>query len=186
MIEVHGYPPCWSRDASFATLINIILEQQVSLASAKAAFTKLEHKIGTVEPEKFLLLSDEEMKSCYFSRQKIIYAKALALAIVKREVLIEQLIHMENDEIISLLTKIKGIGEWSVTIFLMMALHRLDCFPEGDIALIKSVKEVKNLSLHTLKQDILNTSTAWKPFRTIAAYMLWHAYLSKRRMLYTS
>src|SRR4051812_2354384 len=91
IITQYGYPPFWSRVPSFATLIHIILEQQVSLASAKAAFLKLESKIGHITPEKILLLSDEEMKACYFSRQKMKYARHIAEAIINKELNIGQL-----------------------------------------------------------------------------------------------
>jgi DNA-3-methyladenine glycosylase II len=104
VIKQYGYPPLWSRVPSFATLIHIILEQQVSLASAKAAFLKLEAEIGHVTPEKIMQLSDEEMKACYFSRQKIIYAKHLAAAIIKNELSVEQLNDLPDE---SLRTELK-------------------------------------------------------------------------------
>src|SRR6476660_8146619 len=114
IITQYGYPPFWSRISSFATLIHIILEQQVSLASAKAAFLKLESKIGHITPEKILLLTDEEMKACYFSRQKIKYARHLAGAIVNGELTIEQLNNLPDDLVRNELKKIKGIGDWTV------------------------------------------------------------------------
>lgn len=181
IIEQYGYPPFWSRTASFPTLIHIILEQQVSLASAKAAFLKLEATIGHITPEKILRLSDEEMKACYFSRQKIIYARHLTESIVKNELDIEALQHLSDAEVSIVLKKIKGIGNWTVDVFLMMALHRMDCFPTGDIALIKSIREVKNLPTDISKEEILAIADIWRPHRTIAAYLLWHAYLSKRK-----
>ncbi|CAN5658675.1 DNA-3-methyladenine glycosylase [soil metagenome] len=180
VIKQHGYPPLWGRVLSFATLIHIILEQQVSLASAKAAFLKLEVKIGHITPEKVLKLTDEEMKACYFSRQKIIYARHLANAIVNEELSIEQLVLLEDEQLRTEMKKLKGIGDWTVDVFMMMALHRCDCFPTGDIALMKSIKEVKNLNMHTNKEEILAIADNWKPYRTIAAFMLWHAYIKKR------
>ncbi|MEP7317175.1 MAG: DNA-3-methyladenine glycosylase 2 family protein [Panacibacter sp.] len=182
IIKKHGYPPLWSRAPSFATLINIILEQQVSLASAKAAFLKLQEKIGHITPEKILLLSDEALKACYFSRQKIIYARHLATAIVKNELEIEQLEDLTDEEIRTQLKKLKGIGDWTVDVYLMMSLNRCNCFPTGDIALIKSIKEVKNLATETTKETILEIANSWQPYRTIAAYLLWHAYIIKRNI----
>lgn len=182
ILTQYSYPPLWSRNPSFATLINIILEQQVSLASAKAAFLKLESKIGRITPEKILQLTDEEMKACYFSRQKIKYARHLSEAIVNGELNIDELQFLSDDVIRAQLKKIKGIGDWTVDVFLMMALHRCDCFAMGDIALIKSIKEVKELPAHTSKEEILWRVNKWKPYRTIAAYMLWHAYIKKRNM----
>ncbi|QEC68125.1 DNA-3-methyladenine glycosylase 2 family protein [Panacibacter ginsenosidivorans] len=183
VIKQYGYPPFWSRIPSFATLIHIILEQQVSLASAKAALLKLEAKIGHITPEKVLSLSDEEMKACYFSRQKIIYAKHLALSIVNGELLIEKLIEMDDESLRTEMKKLKGIGDWTVDVFMMMALHRCDCFPTGDIALMKSVKEVKGLDMQTDKEEILLLANGWKPYRTLAAFILWHAYIKKRNLV---
>jgi len=182
VIKQYDYPPLWSRVASFATLIHIILEQQVSLASAKAAFLKLEAKIGHITPEKIMQLSDEEMKACYFSRQKIKYAKHLATAIINNELSIEQLNDLPDESLRTELKKIKGIGDWTVDVFMMMALHRCDCFPAGDIALIKSIKEVKGLAPLTSKEEILLIADTWKPYRTIAAFILWHAYIKKRNL----
>jgi len=184
VIKQYGYPPLWGRVPSFATLIHVILEQQVSLASAKAAFLKLEAKIGHITPEKLLLLTDEEMKACYFSRQKTVYARHLALAIVNGELSIEALIEMDDESLRNEMKKIKGIGDWTVDVFMMMALHRCDCFPTGDIALMKSAKEVKGLDMQTSKDEILLLSEKWKPYRTLAAFILWHAYIKKRNIIF--
>ena len=180
VIKQYGYPPMWGRIPSFATLIHIILEQQVSLASAKAAFLKLEGRIGHITPEKVLLLTDEEMKVCYFSRQKIIYARYLAKAIVHNEFSIEKIIALDDESLRTEMKKLKGIGDWTTDVFMMMALHRCDCFPTGDIALMKSIKEVKNIDSNTSKEEVLVIANKWKPYRTIAAFILWHAYIKKR------
>src|SRR4051794_1244462 len=163
IIAQYGYPPLWSRVPSFSTLIHIILEQQVSLASAKAAFLKLESKIGHITPEKILLLSDEEMKACYFSRQKMKYARHIAEAIINKELNIEQLNNLSDDVIRNELKKVKGIGNWTVDFFLMMVVHRCECFAAGDIALIKSIKEVKGLAPLTSKEEISLLTEQWKP-----------------------
>jgi DNA-3-methyladenine glycosylase II len=184
IITQHGFPPLWSRVPSFSTLIHIILEQQVSLASAKAAFLKLESAIGHITPEKILELSDEEMKACYFSRQKIKYARHLAETILNGELNIEVLQALPDEVVRTELKKVKGIGDWTVDVFLMMVLHRNDCFATGDIALIKSIKEVKGLPVVTSKEEILSVVENWKPFRTIAAFLLWHAYIKKRNLTF--
>lgn len=184
VIKQYDYPPLWRRLPSFSTLIHIILEQQVSLASAKAAFLKLEAKIGHITPEKLLLLSNEEMKDCYFSRQKTLYARHLAAAVIDNSFSIEQLQTLEDDALKTAMKKIKGIGEWTADVFMMMALHRCDCFPAGDIALIKSVKKIKQLPAHTTKEEVLFLANAWKPYRTIAAFICWHAYIKKRNIVF--
>src|SRR5215831_18691821 len=141
IIDTHGHPPMWTRPASFQTLILTILEQQVSLASAYAAFKKLRQKIGFVTPSKILALTDAELKACYFSRQKIIYARELAQAIQNKQLDLKRLGSQHEDEIRIQLKKIKGIGDWTVDVYLMHALQRADLFPLGDIALVNSLKE---------------------------------------------
>jgi DNA-3-methyladenine glycosylase II len=183
VIKQYGYPPLWGRVPSFATLIHIILEQQVSLASAKAAFLKLEGKIGHITPEKVLVLTNEEMKACYFSRQKIIYARHLANAIINNEFSIDKIVTLDDEALRTEMKKLKGIGDWTIDVFMMMALHRCDCFPTGDIALIKSIKEVKSLDNNITKEEVLVIANKWKPYRTIAAFVLWHAYIKKRNIL---
>ncbi len=186
IIDQYGYAPCWSRTPSFATLIHIILEQQVSLASAKAAFDKLQSYIGTISPEKLLRLSDEEMKACYFSRQKTVYARCLSEAVVTGHLHIEDLSDKDDDSIRTTLTKIKGIGNWTVDVFLMMCLHSPDIFPLGDIALVNSLKHIKQLPPHTTKEELLSIIEPWKPYRTIAAFLLWHAYICRKGIVFQS
>lgn len=182
IIEEYGYPLIFSRPANFETLIHIILEQQVSLASAKAALVQLKQKIGVVTAEKILLLTDQELRGCYFSRQKISYVKCLAKEVFNGSLIIDEL-HKKSDEEVSIqLKKIKGIGNWTVDVFLMMALHRCNCFPTGDIALINSIKHVKQLPKETSKEEILQIAEQWQPYRTIAAYIFWWAYIKRKNI----
>jgi DNA-3-methyladenine glycosylase II len=182
IIKEHGHPPMWTRPASFQTLILTILEQQVSLASAYAAFKKLKQKTGYVTPAKILSLSDAELRACYFSRQKIIYARELATAIQSKQLNLKKISSAHEDEIRVELKKIKGIGDWTVDVYLMHALQRTDLFPLGDIALVNSLKEVKKLNGHTTKEDLLAIAEPWRPYRTIAAMILWHSYIKKRNI----
>lgn len=182
IIKQYGYPPMWTRPATFQTLILTILEQQVSLASAYAAFKKLKENIGFVTPQKILLLSDAELKACYFSRQKIIYARELATSIQTKKLVLKKLSDQHEDDIRHELKKIKGIGDWTVDVFMMHSLQRTDLFPLGDIALVNSLKDVKQLPKHTSKEEILKIAESWRPYRTIAAMILWHAYIQKRRI----
>lgn len=180
IIQRHGFPPMWTRPASFQSLILFILEQQVSLASAYAAFKKLKAKIGFVTPAKILLLTNAELRACYFSRQKIIYAKELAGSIQSKKLILKRLTHKQEDEVRHELKKIKGIGDWTVDVYLMHSLQRTDLFPLGDIALVNSLKEIKRLHPHTTKEKMLKIAEPWRPYRTIAAIILWHAYIQKQ------
>jgi DNA-3-methyladenine glycosylase II len=182
IIDEHGYPPMWTRPASFQSLILFILEQQVSLASAYAAFKKLRDKIGYVTPQKILRMTDAELRACYFSRQKIVYARELAMAVQKRKLILKKLQHGHEDLVRTELKKIKGIGDWTVDVYLMHSLQRTDLFPLGDIALVNSLKEVKKLNPKITKEKMLKIAEPWKPYRTIAAMILWHAYIKKRNI----
>jgi DNA-3-methyladenine glycosylase II len=180
IIDKHGFPPMWTRPATFQTLILTILEQQVSLASAYSAFRKLKEKIGYVTPGKILALSDTELRACYFSRQKIVYARELANAVRSKKLILKKLADKHEDEIRHQLKRIKGIGDWTVDVYLMHALQRTDLFPLGDIALVNCLKEVKRLPPQTSKEKMMKIAEPWRPYRTIATMILWHAYIQKR------
>ncbi|HYJ64559.1 MAG TPA: DNA-3-methyladenine glycosylase 2 family protein [Parafilimonas sp.] len=180
IIDEYGLPPMWSRPAIFQSLILTILEQQVSLASAYSAFKKLKEKIGFVTPKKILALTDAELRACYFSRQKIIYARALATAIITKKLNLKKLVLLTDEEIRTELKKIKGIGDWTVDVYLMHALQRSDLFPLGDIALVNSLKHVKQLHPKTTKEGMLAIAESWRPYRTVASMILWHAYIKRK------
>ena len=152
VIRQYGHPPMWTRPANFQSLVLFILEQQVSLASAYAAFKKLKEKVGYVTPAKILALTDAELRSCYFSRQKIIYARELAKAVQTKQIRLNKIAISHEDEIRHELKKIKGIGDWTVDVYLMHSLQRTDLFPLGDIALVNSLKEIKQLNPHKQKK----------------------------------
>ena len=180
IIEQYGYPPLWTRPATFPTLIQIILEQQVSLASAKAAFVKLKEKLVIITPKKLLLLTDGEMKACYFSRQKMVYARHLAEAIITKQLNLEKLSLMPDEKLREELKRIKGIGDWTVDVYLLFALQRTDIFPTGDLAMINAFKEIKQMKKQVTKEEIIALSESWKPHRSIATMLLWHYYIQKR------
>lgn len=180
IISAYSYPPFWSRPNTFESLIHIILEQQVSLASALSALQKLKEKIGIVSAENLLILNDEELKACYFSRQKTVYARDLARNTLSGNLNLNELKTLPEDEIRRKLTAIKGIGNWTTDVYLMFILHRTDIFPVGDLAAVNALKKLKNLPKDTLKERLLQIAEAWKPYRTIATMLLWHEYLSSR------
>ncbi len=181
IFETYGTPPLWTRDASFATLIHIILEQQVSLASALSAFNKLKEKIGEITPENVLKLSDEELKACYFSRQKTVYARELSTTILNGDLDLKALEKLSDADAKHALKKIKGIGDWTADIYLLMALLRPDVMPKGDLALHIAWKKLKHLEHAPNSEEFQIIAERWKPFRAVAARLLWHFYLSKNK-----
>jgi DNA-3-methyladenine glycosylase II len=181
VIQTYGYPPIWSRPNTFESLVHIILEQQVSLASALSALNKLKERIREITPARVLLLTDEELKACYFSRQKTLYVRHLAEFIVSGKLSLKELELLPDDDVRCRLTAIKGIGNWTVDIYLIFILHRADIFPIGDLAAVNALKKIKKLPATASREDIMVMIEGWKPFRTLATMLLWHFYLEERK-----
>ncbi len=178
IIKAHGYPPLWSRPNTFETLVHIILEQQVSLASALSALNKLKEKVQELTPARVLLLTDEEFRACYCSRQKTGYIKYLAETLVSGQINLAELEHLTDDEIRAKLITLKGIGNWTIDVYLMFVLQRADIFPIGDLAAVNALKRIKGLHASTTKEEMMTIAETWQPYRTVATMMLWHFYLS--------
>ena len=177
--ERYGPPPLWDREPGFATLLQIILEQQVSLASAKACFAKLEFRLGKVTPEKFLSVNDFDLKKDGFSRQKAGYCRGLAAAIGEGTLNLVELEHLPDEEVKARLVALKGIGHWTADIYLLMALLRPDVMPRGDIALHSAWNRLSGERKPTA-EEFLEIAERWRPHRSTAARLLWHFYLSER------
>lgn len=158
--------------------MQIILEQQVSLASAKAAFTKLERSLGEVTPEGLLVLDDDDLKAMGFSRQKTRYSRGLAQATVDGDLDLSGLRVLSDEDARATLMSLKGIGRWTADIYLLMALRRPDVWPIGDLALAKAAQQVKRLPDLPDHGDLDRLAETWKPWRAVAARVLWHHYLS--------
>lgn len=178
VIDLYGKPPLWFREPGFPALVQIILEQQVSLASAKAAFDRLDERLNSVEPSSFLTLSDVELRTIGFSRQKTRYCRQLATAIVGGELILESLENLDNNAARTELTKMIGIGPWTADIYLIVSLRRPDIWPPGDIALATSFQKLKNLDRRPNVLEMTEISESWRPWRTVAAKILWHYYVS--------
>ncbi|MBA3691958.1 MAG: DNA-3-methyladenine glycosylase 2 family protein [Acidobacteria bacterium] len=182
IFQTYGLPPLWAREAGFATLIHIILEQQVSVASALSAFDKLRGKLnGEITPENLLSLSDAEMKAAYFSRQKIVYARDLAQNILNGNLDLNRFGNLSNEEIKHELKNIKGIGDWTADIYLLMAMHRADVMPKGDLALHVAWQRLNRLQYRPTSDEFLQIAERWKPLRSVAARLLWHFYLNAKK-----
>jgi DNA-3-methyladenine glycosylase II len=173
-----GPPPMWAREPGFATLVHIILEQQVSLQSARAAFERLLEAIAPLTPERFLTLGDEHLKRIGFSRQKTAYGRALARSIVEGGLDLGSFDSMSDQRVADELMKVKGIGRWTADIYLLMALGRADVWPAGDLALQVAVERINNLKRRPSPQELNEISLGWRPWRAVAARLLWHYYLA--------
>lgn len=180
IIDNYGYPPQWLREPGFPTLIRIILEQQVSYASAQATFKRLNQIVDNLSPASFLLLDDLELKAIGFSRQKTNYGRILAQAVLDRTLDLAILEKLPDGQIRQRLTAIKGIGNWTVDIYLMMALQRQDVFPSKDLAVAIAVKEIKSLAVRPQVAELELIAETWKPYRAIATQILWHYYLNRK------
>lgn len=179
--ERYGTPPLWERPTGFATLLNIILEQQVSLASAKACFDKLALYLGEVTPEKLLTINDADLKTIGFSRQKTAYARHLAEAIIEKHIDLDTLHKLPDAEVKATLIQLKGIGEWTSDVYLLMAMLRPDVMPRGDIALHAAFQKLTKAEKRPGSDEFIVMAEKWRPFRSVAARLLWHFYLSEKR-----
>ncbi len=180
VVKKYGQPPLWIREPGFPTLVYIILEQQVSLASAKAAFDRLKSAVRPLTPRGFLKLTDAELKRIGFSRQKTLYTRLLAESLFRRHFDLRYLQDLHDDAARKMLTAFKGIGNWTADIYLLSALRRPDIWPVGDLALATAVQEVKQLGKRPSPERLEKLSQPWRPYRAVAARLFWHHYLSKR------
>jgi len=178
--DLYGIPPNWQRPQGFVPLSRIILEQQVSLASAEAHFNKLNSYIKEFTPKEILRLSDEELRACQISRQKAKYLRELSIAVLNKDLIFEELPKLSPAEVRNKLTSIKGIGDWTTDIYLMFCLQCKNVFPLGDIALINTIRELTKVKT---KSGIVRLTKKWKPCRSLAAYFLWFYYLKKRNRI---
>lgn len=177
----YGDPPLWQRASGFRTLVHIILEQQVSLSSAKSMLTRLETAIQPFTPERFIELGEPGLRQLGVTRQKSAYLLHLSDSTVRGELSFSKLSTLSDDQVLVQLTRIKGIGSWSANIYLLMAMRRADIWPSGDLALAVAIKELKGLAAKPSPEELDVIAEAWRPHRAVAARMLWQYYLGRRK-----
>ncbi len=181
VVNAYGPPPLWARPAGFPTLVYIILEQQVSLASARAAFERLlAASGGSPTPERFLRFSDAELLAIGFSRQKAGYVRRLCDDLLNGGVDLDAIGRMDDAHAHAALVRLHGVGPWTADIYLLEALLRPDIWPVGDLALATAVQEVKGLGARPSPAELAGIGEAWRPWRGVAARICWHDYLSRR------
>ena len=181
VVARHGAPPLWDRPPGFETLVQIILEQQISLSAGRAAYGRLERLAGAVTPERVSQLTESDLRGAGLTRQKSAYIRGLALAIVAGDFDPKRLTEMDDQSARTELIKLKGIGAWTADIYLLMALGRADIWPSGDLALVAAIREVKRMRTLPSPDRVGRITRAWSPWRAVAARVLWHHYLSTPR-----
>jgi DNA-3-methyladenine glycosylase II len=180
ILATYGDPPLWRRPTGFPTLVHIILEQQVSLKSAKSMLNRLEAAVQPFTPLRFIELGDTYLRSLGLTRQKSAYLLHLSTSVVDGELSFTKLARMSDDEARLVLTRIKGIGSWSADVYLLMAMRRADIWPAGDLALAVAMKDLKALPKRPGPDELEQFAEKWCPHRAVAARMLWQYYLGKK------
>jgi DNA-3-methyladenine glycosylase II len=181
ILKQYGPPPLWARKPGFATLIQIILEQQVSLASAAALFARLNKSMNAFGPDQMLLLGEPHLKSMGLTRQKTAYCLHLSQSLSEKRLTLNQVSRLSDEVAKARLMAVKGIGSWSADIYLLMALRRPDVWPASDLALAIAVKQLRQLKSRPAPDELTEIAESWRPYRSVAARMLWQHYLAQRK-----
>jgi DNA-3-methyladenine glycosylase II len=181
ILKLCGPPPLWARRAGFATLVQIILEQQVSLASAASLFARMNRSIVPFHPEQMLSLGEPHLKSLGLTRQKTAYCLHLSQLLTEKHLKLSELSRCTDADAKARLMAVKGIGSWSADIYLLMALGRPDIWPSSDLAIAIAVKELKGLKVRPGTDQLNQIGERWRPFRSVAARMLWQHYLAHHK-----
>lgn len=179
-VERDGPPPLWAREPGFETLVRIILEQQVSLASGRAAYERLVRAIRVVGPATLAAADPLALEGAGLTRQKSRYLRALGAAVQDGSLRLDALSGLPDEAVRIELCALPGIGPWTADVYLLMALGRPDVWPAADIALMTSMAQVKGLSARPTGMEMATLAEAWRPWRAVAARILWHAYLARR------
>jgi len=180
ILERLGPPPLWARPPGFPTLVKIILEQQVSLRSAASIFARLEKSVVPFHPARMIELGESQLKSQGLTRQKTAYCLHLAQSLHDKRLSLSRLTRMSDEGARSALMEVKGIGSWSADVYLLMAMGRADIWPATDLALAVAVENLKQLDARPSPTQLVEIAEAWRPFRSVAARMLWQYYLARK------
>lgn len=180
LLEAHGPPPAWHRGPGFRTLVHIVLGQQVSLGSARAALDRLERAVGPATPDVLAEAGEATLRGAGLTRQKSRYLVDLGAAVVDGTLDLDALDRAPDEMVIASLTALRGIGRWTADIYLLMGLGRPDVWPAGDLALIVAACSAKGLPSDTPAERVAHMADGWRPYRSTAARMLWHDYLMRR------
>lgn len=184
ILEAQGPPPLWKRPQTFATFIRIVLEQQVSLLSAKATYDRLANHVGgPVTAQSLRGVGQDELKLLGFSRQKVRYSLALADDVMEGRFRIGGLRSLSDADVEARIVARLGLGVWSARVYLMMAMLRPDVLPVGDLALVKGLTEIDDGDYRD-PAALIERSDCWRPYRSVAVRMVWQSYLHRRGQVF--
>lgn len=180
LLARHGAPPLWQRTQNFGTLVHIILEQKVSLASARAVMLRVQELCPGMQPSLFLQVPESALRDAGISARKVSYCRSIAMALHSGELDLKRLRQCTDEQVMQQLTAIRGIGPWTAGVYLLMAMRRPDAWASGDRALAVSLAESDSLAQVPAYEELDRRADSWRPYRAAAARLLWHAYLSRR------
>ena len=180
LVEQYGMPPLWQRPQSFRTLVHVVLEQKVSLASARAVMLRVHELCPDMSPASFLQVSEPLLRKAGISERKVSYCRSIALAITTDALNLTRLRRNTDAQVMAQLIEVRGIGPWTAGVYLLMAMRRPDAWASGDRALAVSLAECESLAEVPTYTELDERAERWRPYRAAAARVLWHAYLSRR------
>tara|TARA_B100001750_G_scaffold228913_1_gene223802 strand:- start:77 stop:706 length:630 start_codon:yes stop_codon:yes gene_type:complete len=166
----------FDRPSGFTGLINLIVEQQLSVASAKAIFKRLKGSIVPFSAKQFLKTENKVFKAAGLSSQKIGYCLGIAEACLAGDINFNAFEKMSNESVVVQLVKFKGIGEWTAQCYLLGCMSRLDAWPASDLGLQVAIQRIKGLEKRPKRLTTEKIAEPWKPFRSVAALILWSSY----------
>jgi DNA-3-methyladenine glycosylase II len=180
VVKRHGPPPLWPREPGFETLVLLMLEQQVSLAQARAMYARIAGATGTITPANVAALGEAGLRALGVTRQKSAYLAALAVQLEQRSLDLDALAVLSDVDAGAALDALHGVGPWTAQCYLLFALRRSDVFPAADLALMEAVRGLWKLRARPTPAALARRARAWRPHRATAARLLWHHYLSER------
>lgn len=180
IVKRHGPPPLWPREPGFETLVLLMLEQQVSLAQARAMYARIATATGTVTPANIATLGEAGLRALGVTRQKSAYLAALATQLDQKALDLDALALLSDVDAAAALDALRGVGPWTAQCYLLFALRRSDVFPTADLALLEAVRQLWKLRERPSPEALARRARAWSPHRAAAARLLWHHYLSER------
>jgi DNA-3-methyladenine glycosylase II len=176
-LERIGYPAPRQREPGFATLLRIMVAQQLSTRSAAAIWARVEQAcLPLVTAESFLRLEEAAFRTIGFSRQKMAYGRSLAAAVASGALDLEALAMLPEEEAIAAIAAQRGFGRWSAEIYLLFALGRADIFPADDLGLQVGMQRLKRLETRPNRKLMDQLAEPWRPLRGCGAIFLWHFY----------